>query len=190
LKKEILKTTMVLKSEGTILYPTDTIWGLGCLVSSEKAIKQLYTIKQRPDHKAFIVLVNSLSMLEHYVGVIDPKLYDLLNQQQHPTTVIYPQAQHLSNKLLGPDGSIGIRIANDPFCEQLIDKVGEAIVSTSANISGHPSPTCFEDIPLVLKEQLDYVVHTSMETKKIGIQKPSTILKWDPIGEQVIVIRA
>lgn len=180
---------MVLNSEGTILYPTDTIWGLGCLVSSEKAIQQLYAVKQRPDHKAFIVLVNSLSMLAHYVGVIDPVLYDLLNQQKHPTTVIYPQAQHLSSKLLGPDGSIGIRIANDPFCQQLIDEVGEAIVSTSANISGHPSPTCFEDIPWVLKEQLDYVVHISMEAKKIGIQKPSTILKWDQVDKKIIVIR-
>lgn len=180
---------MVLRSEGTILYPTDTIWGLGCLVSSDKAIRQLYKIKQRPDHKAFIVLVNGLTMLEHYVGKLDEQLLSLLGNQSHPTTVIYPKAHHLSSNLRGPDGSIGIRIVNDLFCKELIDEIGEAIVSTSANISGQPSPTSFEDIPLDLKKQMDYVVDTKVETQKTGIQKPSTILKWEETDKKVLVIR-
>jgi len=149
----------IVLSGGIILYPTDTIWGIGCDANKKDSIQRIYQIKQRADSKSMLVLVNSIDMLEKYVTFLPPQAIEVLERAEKPTTIIYPGARNLADNLSAPDGSIGIRISNDPFCKRLIEFTGNPLVSTSANISGDESPTLFSQIKFSIREQVDHVVN-------------------------------
>ena len=166
---ELEKCVNILKKGGVILYPTDTIWGIGCDATNSEAIAKIYNIKKRNDSKALISLVANKKQLKEITG--DVPNIDILSK---PTTVIYPKAIGISHKLLATDGSAAIRITQDHFCQQLVSKLGEAIVSTSANISGLPNPKSFSEISQDILNNVDYIVNLRKDELMIN---PSTILK-------------
>jgi len=180
MKNEVNKAGHVLKSGGTILYPTDTIWGIGCDAEREESVQIIYRIKQRADFKSMLVLVDGLPMLERYVESIPVQAMEVLETAGKPTTLIYPGARNLAKNLLAPDGSIGIRITSDPFCRSLIQYTGFPIVSTSANISGEPSPQTFLQIKSSIREQVDHVVDWRRDEARPS--NPSAIIKLEQDG--------
>ncbi len=148
---------LALQQEATLLYPTDTIWGIGGDARSTAVVEKVYTLKKRVDSKALICLVAHQSMLEEYVGEIHPHLLPYL-EGERPTTVIYPKVQGISQRLCAADGSVGMRIAQDEFCRELIEALGAPLISTSANISGQASPASFDEVAMEIKEGVDHVV--------------------------------
>lgn len=168
MKEEINRTIKILKEGGVILYPTDTIWGIGCDATNFHAISQIFKIKRREDNKALISLVANKEQLKGITGYIPN-----LDITKKPTTIIYPSVVTLNKKLLSKDGSAAIRIVQDNFCQEIITKLGKPIVSTSANISGESSPTKFSEIPEDIKQNVDYIVNLR---KNEVMTKPSTIL--------------
>lgn len=175
MQTEIIKALKVLKDGGIILYPTDTIWGLGCDATNQNAIQKIYKIKKREESKALISLVSDINMLYQYTNHI-PKL----NITDQPTTVIYPNVKGLSKNLLPKDKSAAIRITSDKFCFELIQEFKRAIVSTSANISGEESPKKFSDISNHIKNNADYIVNLRQDER---METPSTILKIETDGK-------
>jgi len=171
----------VLKSGGTILYPTDTIWGIGCDATNVKAIQKIYKIKGRSQKFSFIILLEKESKITNYVREVPDILSDLLKSINSPTTIIYPGARNLAKNVIAKDGSIGIRIVKDEFCSRMISKFNKPIVSTSANFSGEPSPVIFKDISKELKNKVDYVVKSNRN--KLNKIKASTIIKFKPNGD-------
>lgn len=174
-----------LRAGGLILYPTDTVWGIGCDATNAEAVEKIFQLKQRSDQKALICLVADDRMLSKYVKEIPSVAYDLFEVSDTPITIIYDHAQNLAQNLIADDGSIGIRIPDDDFCFQLIRRFGKPIVSTSANISGQATPKSFQEIAPEILKGVDYVVN--LHRKKIG-SKPSTIIKLGANG-QVKIIR-
>lgn len=176
----------VLQKGGVILYPTDTIWGLGCDACNEEAVNRIYAIKNRQDSKSMLVLMENTALLERYVNEVPEIAYDLIELSDKPLTIIYDYAKNLARNLIAEDGSIGIRITTEKFSSELIRRFKRPIVSTSANISGKPSPTCFAEIEDEVIEAVDYVVkYRQEETVKAA---PSGIIKLGA-GGQVKVIR-
>lgn len=169
---------------GIILYPTDTIWGLGCDATNEEACRKIKEIKERTEHHSFIVLVDSILMLERYVPDFNPVCYDLIDNSDTPLTIIYPTNKNLAPSVIGPDGSVGVRVTKDPFCISLIRKLKKPIVSTSANISGKPFPKNFSEIDTVIKDKVDCIVESS--DNKIQ-NSPSKIIKIDLNGTFKII---
>ena len=167
-----------------ILYPTDTVWGLGCDATSKEAVSKIYELKNREESKSLVILVDSLKMLQKYVEVIPNEVLILLEKTLSPTTIIYSNPNSLAENTIASDRTIAIRIPNHEFCQSLIKKFGKPIVSTSANISGKPTPTSFSEISQPILEGVDYVVN--LEREKIT-DKSSTILKL--VGDKVEVIR-
>lgn len=155
----------VLRAEGTLLYPSDTLWGIGCDARSDRGVNAIYALKKRPDAKALICLVSDREMLETHVGAIDPLLQPYLVDER-PTTVIYPSVNGLSKHLGAADGSVGIRLVTDPFCQALIQGLGAPIVSTSANLAGDPSPTAFASIQDEILAGVDHVVPLKQNEKQ------------------------
>ncbi len=186
LNQAINAATGCLEAKKNILYPTDTVWGLGCDATSEAAVKNIFRIKKRDDQKALICLMKDLEMISNYIEKLPPNIKAIMQQTQEPLTIIYPNAKGLASNLLPPDGSIAIRIPNDDFCQKLLQAFGKPIVSTSANISGTPTPSCFAEIDPEILEQVDYVVPLNQE--KIS-GKPSKIIKIEPDGS-FLTIRA
>lgn len=183
--KEIKKALEVLNAGGVILYPTDTVWGIGCDATNEEAVKRVYEIKKRVDSKALLLLVDSDVKVDFYVEEVPSVAWDLLEVADKPLTVIYEGARNLAPNLLAEDGSVGIRITHEEFSKQLCFRFRKAIVSTSANISGDPTPRCFDEISEEIKEMVDYVVDYRREdTSK---PKPSSILKLGKGGEITII---
>lgn len=180
IETEVKKAGAILQSGGTILYPTDTIWGIGCDATRQESVQNIYRIKQRTDSKSMLVLVNGISMLEDYIGSIPLQAKELIEIAEKPTTIIYPGARNLAANLLAPDGSIGIRITSDPFCSLLIEFTGLPIVSTSANISGELAPAMFQDIRKSICEQVDYVVNWRQDEHSASA--PSAIIKLEEDG--------
>ncbi|MCE3297245.1 MAG: threonylcarbamoyl-AMP synthase [Crocinitomicaceae bacterium] len=170
-RAEIIET---LKSGGTILYPTDTVWGLGCDATNEEACQKILQIKNRPENKSFIILVDSFLMLERYVPEFPEVCYDLADLATQPLTIIYPGAKGLAASVLAEDGSVGIRITKDPLCLALIRGLKKPIVSTSANLSGEKTPASFGEISPSIKEQVDLVVRERLAE---NCSKPSQIIK-------------
>lgn len=164
----------VLKKGGVILYPTDTIWGLGCDASNPKAIKKIYDIKKRALSKSMIVLVEDEIRLRNHVGYVPEIMYDLLESVKKPLSVIYPEAKNLAGNAIAGDGSIAIRITSHPFCKAMIRLLNKPLISTSANISGEENPDSYHDISLKIIDNADYVVPISYET--INEVKASTII--------------
>lgn len=148
-----------LRDGGLILYPTDTIWGIGCDATSDEAVRRVYALKQRADHKAMLTLVDSTSRIGSYVDTIPDIAWDLVELSERPLTIIYPRARNLAPSLLGPDGSIGIRVTRERFSHALCERFRRPIVSTSANLSGEASPKCFNEISDEVIRGVDYVVH-------------------------------
>jgi len=181
LRDEINKALEVLKSGGVILYPTDTIWGLGCDASNPEAVDKILKIKNRPAEKSLIVLLDVDSKLQSYVTEIPDVAYDLIEYAENPLTVIFSGAKNLAPNVINADGSVGIRVVKHDFCTPLIQRFRKPIVSTSANLSGQPSPKLFDDISPEILETVDYVVDFEQENR--NNKKPSTIIKLGPSGQ-------
>jgi len=177
---EVNKAGAILKSGGTILYPTDTIWGIGCDATRQGSVQNIYHIKQRADSKSMLVLVSGIAMLEEYIERIPVQALEIIEKAEKPSTIIYPGARKLASNLLAPDGSIGIRITSDPFCKKLIEFSGLPIVSTSANISGEKAPSSFHKIPPSLLQKVDYVVNWRQDDRTAS--SPSAIIKLEKDG--------
>lgn len=171
---DVTKAIEGLKEGKSLLYPTDTIWGLGCDATNEEAIDKVYEIKSRPKNKSFIVLVNSVAMLERYVSEFPEVCYDLIDLAEKPLTIIYDRPIGLPKSLLAADGSIGIRVTKDPICNRIIQGLRKPIVSTSANISGEPNPKSFHDINTKLKESVDMILEERWDE---NMNQPSSIIK-------------
>lgn len=173
--EDIKKACQVMNEGGIILYPTDTIWGIGCDATNAEAVRRVYEIKQRADSKALLVLVDSPVKVDFYVQDVPDIAWDLIELADKPLTIIYSGARNLAPNLLAEDGSVGIRVTNEEFSQRLCRQFRKAIVSTSANISGQPSPACFSQISEELKSMVDYVVgYRQQETAQ---PKPSSIIK-------------
>ena len=195
--EEILaKALETLRSGGTILYPTDTVWGLGCDATCPEAVARIFEIKQRSDSKSLVLLASDLDMVAKYVKEIPSIAVDLVEVNDAPMTIIYPGAiageegapgdrWHLARNTVAADGSVGIRIPLMEWCRQLVFKLGRPIVSTSANISGEPTPHRFSEIPQEIKDAVDFVVPPSVDTDSTG--KASQILKVGLRGEIEII---
>lgn len=197
----LAETLAVLKEGGVILYPTDTVWGIGCDATNPSAVEKVYKIKQRPDSKSLVLLAASLDQVSLFVEEIPPMAIDLVEVNDRPMTLIYPGARtypapaageephadrfHLAYNTVAEDGSVGIRIPMMDFCRQLAFKLGRPIVSTSANISGMPSPHRFAEIPEEIKAAVDFIVDPRLESGSTG--KPSQIIKIGMGGEVEII---
>ncbi len=179
MQKEIATAIQILKKGGLILYPTDTVWGIGCDATNTEAVKKIYALKQREDCKALICLVADDRMLKKYVNKVPDVALNILDVTDKPTTIIYDDAQNLAPNLIAEDGTIAIRIPDDEFCFQLCRKLNGAIVSTSANISGESTPKSFKEISPAILKGVDYVVNLHHE--KI-CNKPSSIIKLSNNG--------
>ncbi|RDC56468.1 threonylcarbamoyl-AMP synthase [Pedobacter chinensis] len=181
LRDEINKALEVVKSGGVILYPTDTIWGLGCDATNADAVEKLLKIKNRPAEKSLIVLLDVDSKLQSYVKEIPEVAYDLIEYAENPLTIIFSDAKNLASNVINRDGSVGIRIVKHDFCTPLIQRFRKPIVSTSANLSGKPSPKYFDDIDPEILDGVDYIVDFEQENR--STKKPSTIMKLSPGGQ-------
>ena len=169
-----------MREGGVILYPTDTIWGIGCDATNEEAVRRVYEIKQRQDSKAMLVLVDSSVKVDFYVRDVPEVAWDLIELADKPLTIIYSGARNLAANLLAEDGSVGIRVTNEDFSKRLCQQFRKAIVSTSANISGQPSPKNFSEISEEVKSAVDYIVGYRQE--EMSNPKPSSIIKLDKGG--------
>lgn len=188
-REEIIAEALkVLKAGGTILYPTDTIWGIGCAANNAEAVAKVYQIKQRSDSKSLVLLASDLDMIARYVKRIPDIAIDLVEVNDKPMTIVYPGAEQnlLAPNVIAEDGSVGIRIPLNDFCVQLVRKLRCPLVSTSANISGEPSPKTFAEIPEEIKKAVDFVVPASLEADSTGLA--SQIIKLGLDG-QVEIIR-
>ena len=169
-----------MREGGVILYPTDTIWGIGCDPTNEDAVRRVYEIKQRQDSKAMLVLVDSSVKVDFYVRDVPEVAWDLIDLADKPLTIIYSGARNLAANLLAEDGSVGIRVTPGDFSKRLCQQFRKAIVSTSANISGQPSPKNFSEISEEVKSAVDYIVGYRQE--EMSNPKPSSIIKLDKGG--------
>ena len=175
----------VLESGGLILYPTDTIWGIGCDATSEAAVEKIFTLKKRIETKALIVLIADERSLLQYVASPHIEVFDYIQGVSKPTTIIYENAIGLAGNLLAEDGSVGIRICADEFCKHLIKRFRKPIVSTSANVSSFPPPKVFSDIDIAVKEGVDYVVHYRQDD--MTPLEPSAVVKSNKDGSFTIL---
>lgn len=175
-----------LKSGGVILYPSDTIWGLGCDARMDASIEKIFAIKNRPENKGLILLISKIEQLNEYVEQVPEIAWDLVDFAEDPLTVIYPKGKNVSPHLLGPKGSIAIRLVKDEFCKGLVYRYQRGIVSTSANLSGEPSPQSFGEITNQIKEQVDYILENPM-LKSNPMAKPSKIVQLGLGGEYTLI---
>ena len=180
-QSEIKKTLEVLQSGGIILYPTDTLWGIGCDATNETAVKKIYQIKNRKDNKSMIILLENANLLESYVRHVPEQAWQLIEYSESPLTIVYDGARNLAPSVLAEDGSIAIRITKDDFCIKLINRFRKPIVSTSANLSGDKAPQSFHDISDAIKSSVDYIVNLRHEEH--GIKKASTVIRLRENGQ-------
>ena len=192
--EEILSEALrVVREGGVILYPTDTVWGIGCDACNAAAVARVFEIKRRPDAKSLVLLASDLDMVAKYIKEVPPMAVDLVEVNDAPMTLIYPGAicsetgdrWHLAANAVADDGSVGIRIPLSDWCRQLVYKLGRPLVSTSANISGEPTPQRFSEIPEEIKDAVDFVVPPSVDTASTG--RASQILKVGLRGEIEII---
>jgi L-threonylcarbamoyladenylate synthase len=185
--EDIKNAVQVLKNKGTILYPTDTIWGLGCDATNAEAVQKIYQIKKRPAEKNFILLVDSESMLMSYVKNIPEQAWNLMEFSEKPITIIYDEARNLPAETTADDGSIAVRVTRDEFCKKLIGAFRKPLISTSANITGKQFPSRFREIENSIVENVDYVVKWRQEeTTKIN---PSSIIRLRQNGQITFIRR-
>lgn len=184
--EDLKKACEVMAAGGIILYPTDTIWGIGCDATNEKAVQRVYELKRRADNKAMLVLMDSEAKLDRYVSDVPDIAWNLISVSDKPLTIIYSNAKNLATNLLGTDGSVGIRITNEEFSKKLCERFRRPLVSTSANVSGEPSPANFSEVSEVIKEGVDYIVNYRQDD--MSKAAPSSIIKLGA-GGLVQVIR-
>ncbi|MCE3282981.1 MAG: threonylcarbamoyl-AMP synthase [Chitinophagaceae bacterium] len=184
-REDIDQCLQVLRDGGTILYPTDTIWGIGCDATDVCAVEKVIDIKQRPANKSFVVLVADEQDILRYTASPDLEVFNHLALQTKPTTVIYEHAIGLADNVVAADGSVAIRLVKDEFCRHLIRRFRRPILSTSANLAGAPAPASFAEIDIKILKSVDFVVeHRRKET---GTAVASTIIKWQGQGKFTIV---
>jgi L-threonylcarbamoyladenylate synthase len=183
--EDIKEALAVLKNGGIILYPTDTIWGLGCDATNPAAVEKIFRLKSRSASKSLLVLVDSIPMLERFVREIPDVVYELATVSESPLTIIYPSGKNLATGVCSDDGSVGIRICYDKFCSELIGRFRKPVVSTSANLSGKPSPASFIEIDRQVKEAVDYVVRYRQDDRMKKIASP--VIKVELNGEIKII---
>lgn len=186
-REDLHQAVETVKSGGVILYPTDTVWGIGCDARNAEAVARVAAIKARPAGKSFIVLVQAFHELERLVETVPEVAHDLLEVQDSPLTVIYSGARNVADGVAAEDGTLGIRLTDDPFCVALIRQTRCPLLSTSANFSGRPTPRHFGELDSGLMERVDYTVHFRREEREAA--RPSAMLKIGPKGE-VAVIRS
>jgi L-threonylcarbamoyladenylate synthase len=182
---DIENCLVVLRSGGLILYPTDTVWGIGCDATNPEAVARIYHLKQRSEEKSMIILLQDEKVIPNFISQPNALIFDYIKGIHKPTTMIYGGAKNLATNLIGADGSIAIRIPNDPFCRQLLKKFGKPIVSTSSNLSGYPTPKIFSDIDAVIKKGVDYVVEHRQDDCTQA--EPSTIIRVKEDGGYDII---
>ncbi len=185
MKEDIRRALDVLNKGGVILYPTDTIWGIGCDATNEEAVSRVYAIKRRTDAKALITLVDSEAKIQGYVREIPDVAWQLIDCSTRPLTIIYDGARHLAPNLLAEDGSVAIRLTREAFSRELCLRFHRPIVSTSANLSGEPSPATFDDISENIKQAVDYVCTSRRDDRTPA--RPSSIIKLAANGEVKII---
>lgn len=184
--EDITKAIEILNEGGTILYPTDTIWGIGCDATNEKAVSKVYKLKKRTNTKSMLILVENFSMIKYYIEKLPVKAEEIIAREKNPLTIIYPGARNLAANLTSDDKNIGIRIVKDEFCLRLIHLFKKAIVSTSANISGMQAPGNFSEINNEIIKGVDYIVKWRQDD--YSRFNPSSIIKIGA-NEEVVVIR-
>lgn len=182
---DVINCINVLKGDGLILYPTDTIWGIGCDATNEKAIRKIYELKKRDDSKSVIILVAEEKDILKYVAAPDLTVFNFLESQRKPTTVIFSHGVNLPSLVLAEDGSVAIRLVQDEFCRHLIKRLGKPIVSTSANVSGQPSPSIFREVSTEIKNGVDYTVKWRQD--ELSYSTPSQIIKWYSNGRYDVI---
>lgn len=184
MREEIEQTIQVLKRGGLILYPTDTVWGIGCDATNADAVDKVFALKQRVEANALICLVSDFKMLNQYVEEIPEMAYDILKYADKPTTIVYPDPIRIATNVINQDNTLGIRVCRNTFCNMLLKKFRKPLVSTSANISGQPTPLHFNQISQNIKNGVDYVVNYDRDVKS---NKPSTIIKLDLDGKVQVI---
>jgi len=184
--EDLKKAVEVLREGGLILYPTDTIWGIGCDATNKEAVQRVYDLKQRNDSKSMLVLLDNAGKLPGYIDEIPDVAYDLVELTDKPLTIIYDGAKNLAENLIAEDGSIGIRITSEAFSQQLCARFKKPLVSTSANVSGESFPQNFAEISEAIKQGVDYIV--SFRQQEMQNPAPSSIIKLG-VGGQVTIIR-
>jgi L-threonylcarbamoyladenylate synthase len=171
----------ILKNGGVILYPTDTIWGIGCDATNPEAVEKVFALKGRDKSKSMVVLLHTDNQLAGYVQDVPEVAYELIEAADRPLTIVYDKAKNLAPNAVAADGSVGIRIVNHPFCQQLLLRFKKPIVSTSANLSGQPSAATFDEIDEEIRAGVDYIVKFGQEIQERS--KPSVIMKLDSSGK-------
>lgn len=185
MQKDIKKALEVLQNGGIILYPTDTLWGIGCDAKNEKAVEKIYKIKKRDDKKSMLILLNNINFIRSYVKEVPEIALDIIEIATKPTTIIYPGAKNLAKNLIAEDGSIGIRITSEEFTDELLQRFKNPVVSTSANVSGDPAPKNFYDISDEIKSSVDYIVNYKQDMRA---NQPSSIIKIG-LSNEIKIIR-
>lgn len=184
-EQDIKESIQVLNAGGTILYPTDTVWGLGCDATNEQAVSKIFDLKQRPAAKSLIVLLADAKDVLQYVAAPHPDIIAIVESFETPTTVIYEGALGFADNVINEDGSIAIRVTEDPFCKALIKRFQKPLVSTSANISGQPTPATYSMIDATIKEGVDYCVFHRRDDNTTS--PPSRLVKIDDDGNLIII---
>lgn len=185
MRKSVEKSVEILKKGGIILYPTDTVWGIGCDATNYDAVSRIFQVKQRSESKSLIILVNSEAMLKHYVAEIPTQILEFLQRVESPTTVIYKKPKNLASNVIAQDNSVAIRIVKDDFCQRLIAEFGKPIVSTSANISGESTPAHFGQIDPRIVNQMDFVVKYRQDDRQIA--SSSRLIRFSSEGKVEIL---
>lgn len=185
MKEVILEAVKVLNSGGVILYPTDTVWGIGCDATNSEAVAKVFAIKHRSEAKSLVLLACDLDMVARYIKQIPSIAIDLVEVNDAPMTIVYPGAQGLAPEVVAGDGSVGIRIPHHDFCVELVRRLRKPLVSTSANISGEPSPESFRDIAPEIVSSVDWCAPRKFEAGSTG--RASQIIKLGLRGEVEII---
>jgi L-threonylcarbamoyladenylate synthase len=184
LKEEVDNAIAILKNGGLIVYPTDTVWGIGCDATNKDAIEKIYKLKKRSDKKTMICLVANQFMLEQYVEKVPETAYDIMDLSESPVTIIYDNPKGIAQNLIAEDNTLAIRVARDQFCQRLIQNFKKPIVSTSANIAGEPTPGIFSEISNLILKGVDYVVNLERTNT---IKSPSSIIKLGNDGTVKVI---
>ncbi|MCG3167633.1 MAG: Threonylcarbamoyl-AMP synthase [Bacteroidia bacterium] len=185
LDRELTNALAALHSGGVILYPTDTVWGLGCDCTNVSAVEKIFKIKKRDSSKSLVLLVDNDARLLRYVKAVPEMAWELMQYSDKPLTIVYPEGKNVARNMIGPDKSIAIRVTSDVFCKKLISVFDNGLVSTSANISGKPSPQNFSDVDMEIINAVDYVVNLRQNEKTAAA--PSSIIKVGMKGEIEII---
>ncbi len=185
MQTDIKKAVEVLKKGGNILYPTDTVWGIGCDATNNKAVQKIYSLKRRSEKKSMIVLLDEVDQIKNYVSHYPEQVSDLIDNYPKPLTIVFSGAKNIAKGLIADDGSIAIRVVKHEYCKQLIKTLGKPIVSTSANVSGDPTPAVFRDISDFIKKKVEYVV--KLEQGNLSPALPSTVIKMDVTGSYEVL---